>query len=124
MTIPQKCERCGGALAWLRTEAIAEEYRCTACAHLLVRPPEGVDASHDTGSPTREVEVVWKNGHPSIREAGELRLLWPHLRELSPMELVRRFASSTRFALGRHHEKEALDLVRRGKELGLDIRCV
>ncbi len=121
MTIPKTCERCGGPVAWLRSQESAEVYRCVRCAHLMILPPE---PSAEQEEPLVDVEVFWRTGHPTVAEVEAVRRLLPHLSQRSPRELVRVLAASRRLDLGRHHRAEARELQAQGRALGLDVRFV
>lgn len=124
MSIPRACERCGGPLAWLRSEAALEVYRCPACDHMVVvAPDDGPQAAAWREETLKDVEVVWREGHPSEGEARALRKLLPHLgQQYSTDKFVQTFHYSRSFDLGLHHHVEAMELLRRGKALGLDVR--
>ena len=118
-----KCTKCG-ADDWTLVSQVGalETWRCNVCSNEELRHLNFVEplAAPGNREPVLEVAVRWLE-KPTAPQVAELQGLFPRLRKLSAVEIMKQARSESSVAVGRFKESELAPLRPKLDALGVSL---
>jgi len=116
-----KCPDCGGEAERLYVAEPIAFFRCSACGKQIEVLRTPTPAPDHAGHQRLRVWVAWKGKTPTAREIVALKKLAPEFADISLEEVKKRLSGVRVWDFGAIWDVDAQDLIRRGRELGLEV---